>query len=338
MPPAFIPGVELAARLYREAVRPLLDRHFPGLAHSAALIGPGSEVLGFDTARSTDHDWGPRLQLFLHPTDLAEHGVEVSGLLAERLPTAIAGYPTNLVPTGERGTRHLRPTSGPVQHGVEIADLGAWLTGRLGFDPRDGISTRDWLGTPTQALAEVTAGAVWHDGLAQLEPARRALAWYPDDVWRYLLACQWQRLSQEEPFPGRCAEVGDDLGSAIIAARLARDLIRLCLLLNRVYPPYGKWLGSAFARLPCAARLTPLLTAAIAATDWPDREQHLSAASAMVAALHNDAALTDPVDPSPRPFHDRPYLVLHAERFTAALRATIRDPELRELPMDRGFH
>jgi hypothetical protein len=30
-------------------VRPLMDRHYPGLPHAAALIGPGSEVLGFDT-------------------------------------------------------------------------------------------------------------------------------------------------------------------------------------------------------------------------------------------------------------------------------------------------
>ncbi|TDC71161.1 HtaA domain-containing protein, partial [Streptomyces hainanensis] len=40
--------------LYEEAVRPLLDEHLPGLPYAAARIGPGSEVLGFDTARSAD--------------------------------------------------------------------------------------------------------------------------------------------------------------------------------------------------------------------------------------------------------------------------------------------
>ena len=38
---------------------------------------------------------------------------------------------------------------------------------------------------------------------------RSHLSWYSDQVWRYVLACQWMRLSQEEPFVGRCGEVGD---------------------------------------------------------------------------------------------------------------------------------
>ena len=59
----FVAGLDLARQFYEDAVRPLVGE----LPHSAALIGPGSEVLGFDTARSTDHDWGPRLLLFLRP-------------------------------------------------------------------------------------------------------------------------------------------------------------------------------------------------------------------------------------------------------------------------------
>ncbi len=62
-------GCGWAGEFYAEAVRPLLDQEFPGLRYAAALLGPGSEVLGFDTERSTDHDWGPRLQVFLGADD-----------------------------------------------------------------------------------------------------------------------------------------------------------------------------------------------------------------------------------------------------------------------------
>ncbi|HWH01703.1 MAG TPA: DUF4037 domain-containing protein [Pilimelia sp.] len=328
----FISGVELSRRLYDDAVQPLLSRHLPGLVHSAALIGAGSEVLGFDTQRSTDHDWGPRLHLFLTADDLARHGGGIDDLLGERLPATIAGFPTSLVPT-EHGTRHLRHTTGRVQHGVVIAELGDWLTGHLGFNPLTGITPRDWLATPTQALAEVTAGAVHHDGLGVLHAARRALDWYPGDVWRYVLACQWQRISQEEPFVGRCGEVGDELGSAVVAARLVRDLMRLRLLISRTYPPYSKWLGTAFARLPDTGQLAATLTATLAADNWHDREQHLVIAYETVAAQHNDLGLTAPVDPQVRSFHDRPFRVLHAERFTQALIGSITDPALRALPL-----
>ncbi len=60
---------------------------------------------------------------------------------------------------------------------------------------------------------------------------------------------------------GRTAEKGDELGSQLVAARIVRDLVRLCFLLERRYPPYMKWLGSAFARLESAADIGPALDA-----------------------------------------------------------------------------
>src|SRR5579863_2921717 len=78
------------------------------------------------------------------------------------------------------------------------------------------------------ALREITGGAVYHDGLGELIPLRQKLAWYPHDVWLFMVACQWIRLEQEEPFPSRCGEAGDELGSRVIAARLVREVMQLC--------------------------------------------------------------------------------------------------------------
>ncbi|MEV4054337.1 DUF4037 domain-containing protein [Amycolatopsis sp. NPDC049688] len=316
----FTPGIELSRRFHAEAVRPILRRELPRLRYSAALVGPGSEVLGFDSPRSTDHNWGPRLLLF------AESDRErIPALLADHLPRTFLGYPTHFV-TDEHGTRHLAPTTGRGDHGVVVAGLDDWVRGALGFDPRR-PARADWLATPTQIFAEFTGGAVFHDDLG-LETLRRAVAWYPEDIWRYVLACQWQRIGQEEAFAGRCGEAGDELGSAVVAARLVRDLMRLCLLMARRYPPYSKWLGSAFARLPAAVPLTPHLTAALAATAWRERERHLVAAYECVARLHNDLGLTDPVEPRASGYHDRPFQVIHAGRFVTALLAGARPPAL----------
>ena len=323
--PAFLPGLELARRFYREAVRPLLEEAVPETPHSAALLGPGSEVLGFDTPRSRDHDWGPRLQLFLTHRDARRHGPRLHRHLAEHLPADFLGHPTRFALTGE-------DTATDARHHVEVTDPAAWFTAHLGFDPTADVTPADWLATPTQLLAQATAGAVFHDGLHRLAPARYRLRWYLRDLWLHVLACQWRRLAQEEAFVGRCGEVGDDLGSAVVTARLVRDLMRLHLLMNRRYPPYSKWLGSAFARTPGAAELTPHLIAALTAADWRTREHHLCRAYEHAARAHNRLGLTDPVDPTTRPFHDRPFRVLGADRLATALRSRIADPALRALP------
>ncbi|WP_042450849.1 DUF4037 domain-containing protein [Streptacidiphilus jiangxiensis] len=329
---AFVPGRALARLLYEEAVRPILAEEHPGMPHAAALLGAGSEVLGFDTARSTDHDWGPRLLLFLTPQDVTAHGARLHRVLAERLPKHVRGWPTHFRQVDER-VGHLEPTDGPVEHRVLVLDPGSWSTGHLGFDATSAEPTvRDWLAVPQQRLAEITEGEVFHDGLSTLTTVRARLAWYPDQVWRYLVACQWQRISQEEAFVGRCAEAGDDLGSAVVAGRLVRDLMRLSLLLERRYAPYGKWLGSAFGQLAVAEALTPSLRGALAATEYHRREKHLCDAYSTVATLHNETGLTSPPATTCRPYHGRPYQVLFAERFANATAETVTDPQLRTLP------
>jgi hypothetical protein len=323
--------LELARQYYTEAVRPLLDGGFPGLPHTAALIGPGSEVLGFDTPRSVDHDWGPRLQVFL-ADEAADAGLaaEVTGLLAAELPGEFCGYPTVFARTAD-------PNGAPA-HQVIVAGLSGWLTGWLSFDPFAPIGLADWLATPCQVLASITGGAVFHDGLAAagsgLDWVRTRLRWYPHDIWLHVMACQWQRISEEEPFPGRCAEMGDELGSMVLAARLARDLMRLVLLAEQRYPPYSKWLGTAFAGTAAGRDMLPLLKTAISAPGWPDRERSLCSAYEATARLHNSLAVTPPVDPAVRPtFYERPYRVLDAGRFVGALREQISDERIRSLPL-----
>jgi len=329
----FVPGIELARLFYAEAVRPVLDDAFPGLPHGAALLGPGSEVLGLDTPRSTDHAWGPRLQLFL-PAAERHRGDHLTDLLAERLPVTFRGHATRFV-SNEEGTPMPSP-DGSGRHRVEVTDVGAWLTARLGFDPRPAPGVVDWLATPSQLLAEVTAGAVFHDGASELNAARDTLAWYPDDVWFFLMACQWGRIAQEEPFVGRSGELGDDVGGAVLAARLVRDLMRLFLLQHKVYAPYSKWLGSAVRRLPDGERIGAALGAVLSAGQWQPREESLCQAFALAAEHHNALGVTAEVDAAPRWFHDRPYRVLDADRFTEALHERITDPLVRALPRVGG--
>ena len=311
--PEFVPGLKLARGFYAEVVAPLLV----GVRHSAARLGWGSDVLGFDDDRSTDHGWGPRLQLFVE-----EHEApKLASTLDERLPEDYRGWPVRF------GWDAV-----PVMHHVEVTSLSSWLVQRIGVDPRAGMSVRDWLVTPQQRLLEVTAGAVFHDGLGQLQAVREALAWYPDELWVWLLGCQWRRLAQEEAFIGRAAERGDDLGSRVVTARLVRDLMRLCFLLARRYAPYSKWLGTAFRELDAHRAIGPALEAALAADGYAAREAALAEAVEEVARRHNALGITGEVDANVRLYYGRPFRVLMSDRFADACFERVSDPLLSALP------
>ncbi|WP_433065876.1 DUF4037 domain-containing protein [Dactylosporangium sp. CS-033363] len=313
MAPTFVPGLQLCRDFYEQGVRPLLG----SIPHAAARLGPGSEVLGFDTARSADHDWGPRLELFVDTA--AVDAPALSALLRSRLPREVHGWPTSFEPPDERVRVMTATTTGPVHHRVVIADVATWSREHLGFDARFSIADTDWLATPTQKLAEATGGAVYHDDLGELTALRAHLAWYPEQLWKRILAAQWIRIAQEEAFVGRAAEMDDDLGSRITAARLSRDVMRLCLLLARRYPPYTKWLGSAFAALPDISPIADALAEALAADDAEDRQSALCDAYEAAGAWQNRLRLTYPVNASRRPYFDRPFPVIDAGRFAEAL-------------------
>ena len=120
---------------------------------------------------------------------------------------------------------------------------------------------------------------------------------------------------------GRAGEVGDELGSAVVAARLVRDLMRLCFLIEREYAPYSKWLGTAFARLPCGPALVAAFQRTLAARNWREREAALIPAVESIAQAFNALGVADEQDPDARYFYDRPFRMLGSGRFVDACMA-----------------
>jgi hypothetical protein len=296
--PEFVPGRELSWRLYKDVVAPQLK----GVPHAAGLLGPGSDVLGFDTAQSTDHDWGPRLQIFVEDEGRA-------GPIDR--PATYAGW------------RVLA---------VDITTPRRFFMATLGFDPADGVSAIDWLTSPTQTLRSLTDGAVHHDEPGQLTARLSTLRWYPRDIRLYVMAAQWRRIAQEEHLLGRTAQIGDSVGTRILTARLVRDLIRLAFLQEQVHAPYAKWFGTALANLELPPELLQSLDRASEAEPQHAADA-LARAYELLAERHNALGLTEPVDPTARPFFDRPFRVIQGDRLVDVCRDAIRDDSIRELPL-----
>ncbi len=313
-------GIALSRAYLAEVVAPLLVDGFPGIPFAAGRLGTGSDVLGLDDDVSRDHDWGLRLSLFVPPGLAA--GVDAH--LADHLPTAFRGHPTRFAFTGE----------GAPRHHVEVSSVADFASARLGFDPRDGMGVQDWLSVSGQAALEVTAGPVFVDRTGDLESVRRALTWYPDDLWRHVLACDWDTIGQELPLVARAAEVGDRLGSRIIAARLSKTVLHLAFLLDRSWPPYAKWFGTRFARLSRSSTVGPAIAAVLDAPDLASRHRGLADALDALLDQQNALGLTS-VETALVPFWDRPHLHPDPAIGTQLLDG-IADPEVRRLPRGLG--
>ena len=332
----FIPGLELSQYFFQEAISPIMAKAFPNLAYSAARLGWGSDVIGFDTPMSMDHGWGPKMTIFLEEDDYAVSHEALHEHFKTHLPFSIRGFPTNFgEPLADGGVMSAK-TDYPLHHMVTITTPRQFFENYLGVDIREPLTPIVWLTIPQQRLRTLRAGRIYHDGLQRLDNLRKKFHWYPHDLWLYLMASQWQRIDQDEPFIGRTGSVGDEIGSRLIASRLIRDIMHLCFLLEKEYVPYRKWFGTAFEQLKCGESFLTVFNEVLNSEHWKTRETQLSKAYILLAEKHNMAAITPRIEPDITTFYNRPFQVLHAARFGEALIAQITDPKISRLPPHLG--
>ena len=227
--------------------------------------------------------------------------------MTERIPGLFEGVPTE----------------------VSVTTVRQYFLDQLGLDVSVAWDAYDWVSLPEQRLCAMTAGAVFHDDL-ELEKVRQRLAYYPRDVWLYLMLAGWWRVHPEMNLVGRAGYAGDELGSTLIASEIVSGLMHLSFLIERRYAPYVKWFGTAFSELQIADRLAAPLDSALHARTWRDRETALGSGYAIVADAFNDLEIAPRLALEPVRMWERPFTVMWAD-FPGALSASISDPQVRDL-------
>lgn len=330
----FIKGLDLNHKFYRQVIQPLLEERFPAVRYSAALLGYGSDVLGYDTPTSIDHNWGPRCVLFLHEEDfhLAE---DLRVFFSHNLPLSFLGFPTNFSNPRDDHTQTMLATGAyPINHLIEILPFEAYFKNQLRVNNIQSISKQEWLNLNDQVLLELTRGAVFHDGLNWLEAMRNALKFYPEDIRRLRLASLWQSVSNEEAFIGRCIQLNDEIGLKLIAARMVNTLMKIAFYYEQRYIPYSKWFGTAFKDLVNGGELQPLIQAILDERNPADIEAQLCALGMKLVEIHNRDADLPHLDNKVENFFGRPSKVIFAERIVAALIDSIQDAEIQKCPLN----
>ena len=319
-------GLTLSQLFYEQVARSIIESVVAPEDYSAGLIGWSSEVIGMDDVYSQDHNWGPRLIVFLLAENFTEQRDILDQQLQEKLPHSFKGYPTNFGQT-KRGDQlvMLHSEQGPVNHFIQIECMDDYLQNFLQIDPQKAISSEDWLKISEHNLLGFTEGKVFHDGHGQLREWRSRMSFYPNEVWYRLMIKQWRMIAEEEAFVGRTAARGDMLGSLLITGRIIHGLMRLVYLMERSYAPYSKWFGSRFEQLESGPALVPHLEEAIQGSTYELREAALVRAYKLVTGIHNQARITPAVKETISPAYEgRPGLVLHANRFAEALEQVMK--------------
>ncbi len=332
---SFIKGKKLSELFFKELVGPLLKKFYPDLKYSVGLLGPGSDVIDFDTARSMDHDWGLRLLLFLSKEDF-KRSKEISKMFSRELPYLFRGFSTHFGAPEENDSKTSeKNSSGKINHRIVLFTIESFFKKYLNFDLKKEISVYDWLVFPEHKLLTITSGKIFSDELG-LKKTVEKFQYYPKDVWYYLLVSQWTRIAQEEHFMGRCGELNDEIGSKIIATRLVKDIMKLCFLMEKQYTPYIKWFGTAFDNLKSSKKLKPVLNAVINSNDWKTREKHLSEAYEYLVKVHNSLNITKPLKAKVEFFHDRPFLVINGGLVASEIQKQIKDPIVKSIERNIG--
>lgn len=237
-------GLELSRLYFMEEVFPAFSSRVPGDMASLCfgLAGPGSECLGFDDEISRDHDWGPRVCIWV-PEDLYRNRGAALQCVYDSLSGSFRDYPA---------VRHLEsngnPTSVTKIQRDGIISISRFLRSYLGTDriPR---SDDEWMALPEEGLSLCISGAVFRDGPGEFSAIRQSLgAYYPDRVRlkkAARLCLSAGRLGQYDL--GRALMRRDRAAAECTRAAFARDIAALGHLTRRKFRPYDKWLFRSLA-------------------------------------------------------------------------------------------
>jgi len=263
-------GVELSERFFREAVRVALRRDSPGLLDSvsAAIMGDGSEVLGFDDAISHDHNFSPRVLLLMDDAEYDRAGPALAERLRGSLPAEFEGFTL---------------LNQEYRKAVEVVPLHRHFHNYLGLAalPEKDL---DWLRCDEQRLLELTSGKVFHDPGGRLAALRTGLAHYPPAVRLFLLRLCFVRMSESAGIE-RAIRRNDAVATSYYTNWFSYFAIRACHLLENRYCPYHKWMGRSLERTGEFGRLMHDLVLALLSARTGDATR-----GAMLAILHRLSA------------------------------------------------
>ncbi|MDY0289066.1 MAG: DUF4037 domain-containing protein [Sphaerochaeta sp.] len=225
-------GLRLSELFFEQSVCPAFAEELPHQEFQRlafGLVGPGSECYGFDDELSRDHDWGPRVIVWV-PSTTSKDAIARYQAIYDGLDPYCFGY-----------GHSQKVDSSIIRQGVHPID--GFFSSVLGYD-HPPATELEWMVVKEEALSLATNGKVFSDGPGLVTAFRTTLMeYYPTDVWlkkissRCALIAQYGQSNLLRSYARK-----DDLGVCYELAMVAREAAMLVYLLKEQYRPYYKWL------------------------------------------------------------------------------------------------
>lgn len=216
-------GLELGRELAHQVAQDI-ELNLPDLLPHIclALVGTGSECLGFDDAISEDHDFTKRCQLFL-PADIYTAN-------QDRLQSYFKNY---------------------VYGTVQIESISDFYR-RYTLYPEGPQCDKEFRRVPQDLLCTATNGEVFLDNFGSFTHIRqRLLAYYPEDIRLRKIAYELNQLAQSGQYNlPRMLQRGDTIAASLALHEFVHHYMLLVHLLNKSYAPFYKWLYRHSCSLP----------------------------------------------------------------------------------------
>jgi hypothetical protein len=276
-------GLELSRRYYEEVSRPAIEKNFcDRIARMAfGLVGDGSECYGFDDEISQDHDFGPRVIIWLTAGDFSDFGTELQEAVS-KLPKKFLGY--DGVNTSQYGEGREGVFSIPVFYSKFIG---------LNRPPE---TINEWRMLPEVNLSIATNGEIFSDPVGEFTKFRNILlAGYPEDVRLKKMAARCMKMAQSGQYNfARSIKRNEFVAARMASAEFIDAAASMIFLLNNKYKPFSKWMHRGLKPLPVLGEEScNLLAELVSSNSYTTSERSIETLCSLIINKLKDMGLTD---------------------------------------------
>lgn len=234
-----------------------------------ALVGTGSECLGYDDAVSEDHDFTKRCQLFLPD--------EIYKSYKDKLISYFTNYSQGL---------------------VQLESISQFYK-RYTLYPEGPQSPAEYRRIPQDLLCTATNGEVFLDNLGTFTNIRqRLLTYYPEDIRLRKIAYELNQLAQSGQYNlPRMLQRGDTVAAQLALSQFVNHYMLAVHLLNKSYAPFYKWIYRHTCNLPILGNTVKYGIPDVLNSSLNDTKHHIDhLCNALIQELQSHALSNSSID------------------------------------------